>query len=371
MFISTRHMTGVTVDAATRTATVQAGAKMGAVLEAAAPHGLGPLSGSSPLVGVVGFLAGGGLPLIGRKYGYGVENVKSFELVTVDGRKRRCSPTQEADLFWAVRGGKGNFGVVTSIDLELVNQPTLYGGSLFFQAGQIKDVMTAYLDWIKNVPEEMCTSIAIYHGIPAPPCGGDAKAFLHVRVAHTGSAAEGQTLLEPLRALTPFIDNVKELPYKDLGTIHNDPPQPAISLHRSVLTRQVDPEVIDQFIAFVGTGEGLPAGAIELRHLGGALGRERVPSAVGHHDATMFFFTGMHVGPPQVEDAKQKQAQLIGMVEPYSTGGIVPSFLGYADTSAEQVRAAYDRTDYYRLRQIKSRVDPRNRMRINYNIPPL
>ncbi len=132
LLVNTRRMTGVWLDPAARTARIQAGVRREQVIHEAAPFGLAPLNGSSPLVGAVGYTLGGGLGPLGRAYGYAADHVRSIDLVPADGRLRHVTPTQHDDLFWGLRGGKGNFGVVTALEVELVPVARLYGGGLYF-----------------------------------------------------------------------------------------------------------------------------------------------------------------------------------------------------------------------------------------------
>lgn len=161
LLIVTSRMASVHVDAETHTARVEAGATWQPVLDAATPHGLAPLLGSAPHVGVVGYVLGGGIGWLGRRYGFGCDSVRRIELVTADGELREASHAQHIDLFWALRGGGGNFGVVTALELDLYPVPTLYGGTLVYPEESIRDALRLYRDWIKTVPDEMTSALAM------------------------------------------------------------------------------------------------------------------------------------------------------------------------------------------------------------------
>jgi FAD/FMN-containing dehydrogenase len=154
VLVTTKRMNAVSVDPVTRTARVGAGARWQQVIEAAAPHGLAPLSGSSPLVGVVGYSLGGGLsPTLGRTHGWAADHVRAIEMITSDGRLTRATAERETDLFWAARGGKDNFGIATAIEFDLFEVPRLYGGALYFPGELAADVLHAYQEWAPALPE--------------------------------------------------------------------------------------------------------------------------------------------------------------------------------------------------------------------------
>jgi hypothetical protein len=275
-------------------------------------------------------------------------------------------------LFWAVRGGKGNFGVVTAVETDLMPMDRLYGGGLFFPGAATREVLSGWLAWTASQPEEMCSSLALFRfpdmpGVPEPVRG---KFLIHVRVAYTGWPANGERLLRPLRALGPIIDTVADIPYTSIGEIHNDPTEPMPVLDRGTLLRELDDEAVERLTALTGPDAELPPGMVELRHLGGALGRPpQTPNAIGHRDAAYSFVLGMLAPPAHEEQVDRIQRTLIDGLRPWDTGAALPNFLG-VDTRPHQVRAAYRDADYERLAAIKATYDPQNLFRVNHNIPP-
>jgi FAD/FMN-containing dehydrogenase len=243
VLINTRRMDGLEIDPDAATARLGAGVKGGTVLREAAPHGLAFLVGSTPDVGVVGYLTSGGLPMLGRRYGFAADHLRAIELVTADGRLRRATAEDHPDLFWAVRGGKGNFGVVTSVETDLVSVTRIYGGGLFFPGASTREVLGGWLEWTSSQPEEVATSsVALRRfpdlpGVPDPVRG---KFLVHVRVAYTGPVAEGERLIRPLRAMRPIMDSVSEIPYTSIGDVHSDPSESAPVRDRGVLLRGLD-----------------------------------------------------------------------------------------------------------------------------------
>ncbi|HEY8589450.1 MAG TPA: FAD-binding oxidoreductase, partial [Naasia sp.] len=160
LLVSTKRMTGVSVERGSRIASISAGTRWGAVVEAAARYGLTPITGSSTNVGAIGYTLGGGLGPLSRTYGFTADWVRGFTIVTADGRVVRATAEENPDLFWALRGGKGGLGIVVEMDLELVPLTRLYGGGLFFDTAHIEDALRAWVDWVHTVPDSVTSSVA-------------------------------------------------------------------------------------------------------------------------------------------------------------------------------------------------------------------
>lgn len=220
VLIATRELTGVTVDPASGTARVLAGTRWRDVVDAAHKHDLAPLSGTSPDVGAVGYTLGGGLPLVGRRYGYAADHVLGVDVVTADGELRHASPDSEPELFWALRGGRGNFGAVTAMEIALFPLSRLYGGVLSFTGEHVQAAVHANLEWTRDLPEEMSSSLGLIvlpdvSGVPEPLRG---RFTAHVRIAYTGAADAGERLVAPLRAVGPrAVDTLAEIPTRSPG----------------------------------------------------------------------------------------------------------------------------------------------------------
>jgi FAD/FMN-containing dehydrogenase len=282
--VTTGRMTGVTVDAEVQVAHIAAGSRWAEVIAAAAPHGLAPITGASDAVGCIGYTLGGGLGPLARTYGFSSDWARSFRVVTAGGAVT-ADATENPDLFWALRGGKGGFGIVTAMDFGLVELSTLYAGSVFFDAEYIAPVLTTWTEWTKTLPESANTSVVILRlppleFIPEPLRG---KTVLSVRFAYVGAAADGKKLFQPIRdAGTTLIDGVGEMPAGDIALIHNDPKDPTPAWDRGLLLDEPDAEFVTAFLDAVGPEQQVPLVAVELRHLGGATERD-VPegSAVG------------------------------------------------------------------------------------------
>ncbi len=193
VFVSTKRMQGVRVDPVAQVARVEAGVRWREVIDAAVPHGLAPLSGSSSGVGVVGYTLGGGMGHLARRHGFAADHVRSVELVTAEGDLRTVTAESDPELFWAVRGGQSRFGIVSALEFDLVPVPEFFGGALFFGAAAIEDVLHAFAAWAPTMPEEVTTSVALLRLPPVedvpPPLRGVVS--LALRFGFTGSPGAG------------------------------------------------------------------------------------------------------------------------------------------------------------------------------------
>lgn len=374
VLVSTRSMDGVVVDTRRQVARLEAGALWRTVIDRAVPHGLAPPSGSISHLGAVGYLSGGGLPVLGRQFGFGVDHVRAIEIVTADGRVRSAAPGRSDDLFWAARGGLGNFGIVTRAAVQLLSQPRFYGGNLGYAGADARRVTTAWLAWVREQPREMSTSVLWirYPDDPALPEVVRGRFLVHLRIAYAGNAAQGERLVRPLRALGPQIDGVTERPYTDIDEVHQDPVLPLPALEHSRLMGDLDERFVDQLMAVAGPEAAEPLAIIEVRRLGGALAEppER-PSAIGHR-ASRYTLLLAGVAPPgQAERMLQVLSSAADATASWATGAVFPNFLGgsgHGDPA--RVPTAYEPDDYRRLSRIKAEYDPGNMFRLNHNIPP-
>ncbi|MFE9010532.1 FAD-binding oxidoreductase [Streptomyces cyaneofuscatus] len=292
VLIATRALDSVTVDPVRRTARIGAGASWGRVIEAAAPHGLAPLNGSSPSVGAVSYTLGGGLGILAREFGYAADHVRSLDVVTADGTARRVTPEREPELFWGLRGGGHRLGVVTGLEIALVAVERLYGGSIAFDGTRAAgEVVRGYLEWTRTVPEPLTSSLAalVYPDLPQLPGELRGRYVISVRVAFTGDVAEGERLVAPLRALgrsaAVLSDSLREMPYTESHTIHSDPPFPHAYYGDSAVLGEPDAKRTVQAFELAGPRAPMMT-VVQLNHLGGALAvRPEVPSAVPYRDA--------------------------------------------------------------------------------------
>jgi FAD/FMN-containing dehydrogenase len=374
VLINTGRMNGVRVDPAAATARIEAGVRSRHLVHEAAAHGLAPLNGSAPAVGVMSYVLGGGVPMLGRRYGYAADHVREMDVVTADGRVRTVSARQEPDLFWALRGGKGNFGVVVSLEMSLVPVARLYGGGLWFGGETMAAALHAYCDWTATVPDEMGSSVLIIRlpDLPFIPAQLRGRHVAHVRIAHGGPAEEGPRLVQPLRDAAPtLMDTVREMPYRQVGKIHDEPTAPVPFQGRQVMLAKLDHEAIDALLAVAGPAAPPAPYFVELRHFEGALGRPAaVAGAIGRRDGAFSLYTGSVVSPGGRDTILAAQAALHQALRPWATGGVCLNFLSGPEATSDDLQAAYLPADYARLRELKRRYDPENLFRINLNIAP-
>ncbi len=362
VLIVTSRLDSVVVDPRSRTATVGAGVRWQQVLDATAPHGLAGLCGSAPHVGVVGYTLGGGIGPVARSHGFAADHVLEIEVVTADGRLRRVDADTDPDLFWALRGGGGAFGVVTQLTFRLHGISTLYAGGLYFDVADARRVLHGWRDWVDRIPDSVTSSIAVINFPPLPelpqPLRG--RTVVHVRFAYVGGEAEGQVLLAPLRGLaTPLIDTVAEIKYADLGSIHADPTDPLPGAERAMLLRELPSEAVDAFLASIGPDGGLPLMLGEIRAMGGALARDpATPNSVGGRDARFSVFVVGILAPEIAEIVPDALESVVTTMQPWATGGSLMTFAGAATgRPADRVRAAWHPDTTARLTVIRDRVD--------------
>lgn len=374
LLITTGRMSGVTVDPARRTVTVAAGVRFEQVIPEAAVHGLAPLSGSAPHVGVVGYVLGGGVGLLARTYGYASDQVRSLQVVTAQGSVVRVTAESEPDLYWALLGGRDNFGIVTELEMGLVPVQRLFGGGLFYDAETATELLQTYVRWTEGLPQEMNSSVALipFPDDPEVPEPMRGRHIYHVRIAHTGAPQQAQRLLEPLRAAAgpALLEALHEMPYTESASIHDDPPVPVPFLREVALFRDLDPQVITTVLDHAGPRAPLPI-VVELRHLGGALAANpQHRNAVSHRDAQYLLSVVVLLFGPTEDDARPLLDQLFEELSPSSSGTSL-NFLGHGkNATGKRLEAAYTPADFERLRVLKSTYDPSNLFRSNYNIPP-
>jgi UDP-N-acetylenolpyruvoylglucosamine reductase len=375
LLITTRRMDEVTIDPVARRARVGAGVRWQQVVDAAAKHGLAPLNGSSPLVGVVGYTLGGGLSAtMGRKYGWASDHVTALDIVTADGQVRQATADAEPELFWAVRGAKSNLGIVTALEFELFPVTRLYGGVLIFPGEHAEAVLRAYATLTARAPDELTTSIAFMRlpDVPVFPEPLRGTFTVHVRISFLGAADEADALLAPLRTAAPvMIDTVADMPYTDYAAIYSDPEGPAPFAERTLSLSPLTGDLVAELLASIGPAADVPADIIELRHLGGALRDTPAGAGAAGLRTSEFVLWVVAVGGPDLTGPALRWTDgLFAALEPWALEGKHLNFIGQEDLSDEAVRAAYPASTYSRLARAKSGYDPANVFRLNHNIKP-
>jgi hypothetical protein len=380
LLINTSRMRGVRVDPEAQTARVEAGALWSDVIPEAQVFGLAGLVGSSSGVGVVGYTMGGGFAWLGRKYGFNADSVREADVVSADGELLKVSAYEHPDLFWGLKGGGGNFGIVTSMEFALYPLTTVYGGNLFYPLERTREVLDLYVRWIETLPDEMTTAIAFMNFpplpmIPEPLRGGS---FVSVRSCYCADPPEaGEDLLAPWREFgEPQVDTFGVMPTRQMDMISMDPVDPLAFYTHVELLGELSPEAIEKLVELAGVDSESPLIMLELRQLGGALARPPADlSPIGRRDSRFIMFgLGMNPTPEATpEVARRVQGHLARVAEemrPYETGATYVNFLDLGDWTPERTQAAYSPEDWERLVGLKDRYDPHNLFRFNRHIPP-
>ncbi|RHW24853.1 FAD-binding oxidoreductase [Nocardioides immobilis] len=343
VLVSTKGMQGVAVDPVARRARVEAGVRWRSVIDAAVPHGLAPLSGSSSGVGVVGYTLGGGMGLLARRHGFAADHVRSVVLVTADGEIRTVTDRTDPELFWAVRGGQSRFGIATALEFDLVPVPAFFGGALFFTGPAVEEVLHAWATWAPTMPEDVTTSVALLRLPPIddvpPPLRGVVS--LAVRFAFLGSPAQGEALLAPLRRVAvPALDSVRPMSYAEVDSIHMDPPEPMPAVTRGGLLHSMPGELVDTLLGVAGPDVDVPLAVAEVRLMGGALGRSApVPNAVTGRDGAFSLVAIAPAPPPLLAAAHDVTTRVVDALAPWSTGTSLANFAGHAAIDAASTPA--------------------------------
>lgn len=366
VLVNLSRMSAAHVDAARRVARVEGGARANEAVQAAQQYGLAPLTGGSPTVGIAGFSLGGGYsPVLGRTYGYAADHVQAIELVTADGELRRATASEAPDLFWALRGGKGNFGVITALEVALFPVTRYYGGGLFYAAEHAAAVLHAWREWVVGLPTEVTSSIAFLRR-PQQPFA------VHLRFASLGAGPDAERVLAPMRALAPTImDTVGETPYRDVGTLHLDPTQPVPRTEDSTSLRELPREAADVLLRALGPDSGTHLDFMELQFFGGALEKPpAVPNAVTGRHARWIVIAAGTGKPDRTQVFGDELTVLAASLAPWAQHEMHVNFLPPRNMTQRQLREIYGAERYDRLAAIKQRYDPGNVFRINHNIVP-
>jgi FAD/FMN-containing dehydrogenase len=368
ILLKTSRMRRVEIDPESRRARVEAGVLWMEVTEAAAEHGLAALAGSSPDVGVVGYSLGGGLSWLARKHGLAANNITAIELVTSDGRHVRCDAENEPDLFWALRGGGGNFGVVTSIDFRLFPIAEVYAGWLIFPMERGAEVLNAWREWTETVPDEM-TSVGRLLNIPPLPVVPEplrGRSVVVVETIFIGDEADGAELIAPLRALGPEIDTHAMMPASALQTLHMDPEEPIPGKGDGMMLDAFTPDAVARLTDLVRSDS--PLLSVEIRHLGGAVGRTSPDHGVlaSLEAEYLMFAVGIPMTPELGEAIERHVALLLRALSRWDAGRM---YLNFAE-EPRSGRSLFGEDGYARLRRVKTEVDPDNLFHANHQVEP-
>jgi FAD/FMN-containing dehydrogenase len=369
ILIKTERMRGVEIDAEAQTARVEAGVRGSELGKAAGESGLAFLPGSSPTVGVTGYTLGGGMSWLGRRYGFACNSVNAIELVTADGETRRVDAENEADLFWALRGGGGAFAIVTALHLALVPVAEVYAGALVLPAELGAEAVRAYRDWAASVPEEVSSIVRFLRPPPFPdvPEPLRDRPLLTIDAACIVDEAEGESLIAPLREIgEPIMDTFGQIPAAELSRIHMDPETPVPSLAHHRLIRELPDDAIEAFVGVAGPDSGSPLVLTELRQVGGALARAAPEGgALSKLDAG-FVMIGVGIPqPPERAEAVERHLDHVSeTMEPWAAPGGYYNF-GERPAGVDSIMPPETSA---RLAEVKARWDPDGMIRASHDV---
>lgn len=366
-------MKGIHVDPQARTARAQPGVTWGELDREAQLFGLAAPGGVISTTGIAGLTLGGGLGWLRRKHGLSCDNLRSVDVVTADGRLLTASETDNADLFWAVRGGGGNFGVVTSFEYQLHPVgPEVMWCFVFYPAAIAKDALRFYREYAATAPDEL-SSFAVFGTVlenPALPPATYGAPYLLFVACYAGPVEAGARVIQPLRRFsTPLADLSAPMPYPTVQSFL-DADYPAGKLRYYWKSRYLD-ELSDAAIdvlAELAAARPSPRSTLDIWQLGGAFSRiDTGATAFGRRDAP--FLLGIEANWERAQEDEQNVAwtrQVYARVEPFSSGG---SYLNLHVLGDAQERAGYS-PNHERLVAVKTRYDPTNLFRLNQNIQP-
>lgn len=367
LLIRTEPDGGVEVDPVRRTARVPAGTTWGEVVGAAAPHGLAAAHGSAAGVGVVGYLLGGGVSFYGRSTGLAVNTVRAIELVTADGESVRADAGREPELFWALRGGGGGFGVVTAVEIALFPVARVVTGASYWSAAHARPLLDRWLAWTRHAPREATTSLRLMNlppvpGVPPQLAAGPVLcvdgAVLARREEDTATAhATAAALLGPLREIAePLLETWAATGPTGVLEAHMDPAEPVPFVGDHLLLRELDDAGAEAFLGAVGAGSGSPLAVATLRQLGGAFAASRPEGgALSAVDAAYAYMgSGPPFGPVTVRSLHGHCDTVRAALAPWNTGHTLPSLVeghGRPQRHLDDERAAA-------VARVRARVDP-------------
>jgi hypothetical protein len=369
ILIKTERMRGIEIDPNAQTARVEAGVLVLELSEAAGHHGLSSLPGSSPDVGVTGYSLGGGLSWLGRRYGFACNRVRAIELVTAGGEQRTVDTENDVDLFWALRGGGGGYAIVSALQLDLVPIADIYAGALVFPAEVGAEAVRTYRDWAASVSDDVTSVVRFITPPPIPdvpePIRG--RPLLTIDGACIGDQANGEATIAPLREIGETImDTFGQIPAEELCRIHMDPENPVPGIGHHQVLRDLPDEAIDAFAALAGPEAQSPLLLTELRHVGGALGRQdENGGALSRLDAGYLMFG---IGLPMTSELGQAIGAHLDRfneaMEPWAAEG---GYFNFAERPCD-TDAILPPETCARLADVKRRYDPDNMIVSNHAV---
>ncbi|BDY30169.1 FAD-binding oxidoreductase [Mycolicibacterium mageritense] len=354
ILVRTAALNDTQVDTAAGTARVGPGVSWAKVQEVAGPAGLTGVAGSSPTVSITGYTLGGGLSWFSRKFGWAAESVVAFEVITAAGERLTVTDASEPDLFWALRGGGGDYALVTSIEFALKPAPSVYGGTMVWPAERASAVLSAFRDITATAPDELSLwcSLTQFPGAPA---------LVRIDTTYLGRADAGIALLQPLdRVGGSLSDTRRVLPVTDIGTIAEEPTKPAASRQQGTLVTGLT----DRFVDTLLTQSMAPLMNVQIRHLGGALQRPSDTPAGSAAVPYLVNFIGAQANSQMGAELTARTGIYLDALAQADTAKVPFNFLAPEQSASD----AFDTATLARLQSVKRRRDPEGVFRSNHPV---
>jgi FAD/FMN-containing dehydrogenase len=371
LVVDVRPMKDIVVDTSARTVKVGAGVTWGEFDAATQEHGLATTGGRVTTTGVAGLTLGGGSGWLERRFGLTCDNLVSVDLVAADGREVTASESESPELFWALHGGGGNFGVVTAFEFVLHEVgPIVMAGLLIWPADAASDVGRAYRDLAFDAPDALGSGLVMLTGPPEPfvPEHLQGATVAGIAILWTGDEAEGRDVIQPLRDLSPEVDLVDQMPYAAFNSMLDDPP--GLQNYWTADYHDAFPDdALDIFLKY-GADRASPISQQILVPWGGAIARvAEGATPLTHRSVHWITHPFAMWEDPAENDANITWARNFRRdIAKYTNGGVYLNFIG--NEGQERVRAAFGEDNYRRLAQVKAEWDPQNVFRGNQNIEP-
>lgn len=360
------RLNSVTVDGASKTAKIGGGAVWGDVIGPAFKQGLAPLSGSSPGVGVVGYTVGGGYGLMLRHHGLTVDSVRSVQMVLADGSLVTANETENPDLFYAIRGGGGAFGVITEIEVSLVPHAEVFGGNVAYDASMAPEVLHAWSAWTKTLPREVTSGVVMITFPPVPfvPEFLHGRSLLIIVACASLPQEQAEDWLKPIRTMPGAeMDTFRWMPFTESATLYNDPVSPLPAMGGGTMLTDFNSETIDAFLEAVGPIPQSPNLMIQIRHLGGAAAEvEHGATPLGNRRSAQYltYLLGVPMPHNPGEVIAEHTEGCLAALAPWELARGPLNWVGEGGVSAQQIRGVYDEASFDRLLAAKSQYDPKN-----------
>jgi FAD/FMN-containing dehydrogenase len=371
VIVRTSALTDVSVDPARGIVRVGGGTLWEPAVDAAAELGRAVLHGSSPDVAIAGYSLGGGMGWYARKLGLATNSLTAVELVIADGTRVRADATTNPELFWAVRGGGGNFGVVTALEFRMYPIETAYAGFLAWDQSHTEKVLRTWSAWAPDAPDEITTSFRVmnFPDMPELPGAVRGRSLVMIDGAVLDGDARAEEILADLRSLSPEIDTFGRVPAKSLVRLHLDPEGATPVVSDSAMLADLPEVAIEAFLDAVGPDSGTTLLMAELRQLGGALGRPHEGGgALSQLEGSFAAFgAGIAATPEMAAQGHADAVRFTSALAPFTTGS---SYLNFAENETD-ARTAYTADRWTQLKGIKSAVDPKGLIVANHRIPRL